>query len=245
MAREYSYMATMISLSAPPALRPFSAIVFDMDGTLLDTELVFKEIVYGVCEGLGFEMTPDIHLAMVGSSNEVSSRLLAEAYGVSFPYALFDQHCRAQMHERMAEMVPVKTGVHELLDELAARGIPAAVATSSGSAHAMRHLGTAGLLERFVTIVTRDDVSDPKPHPEPYLTAAARLQIDPADCLAVEDSRAGVQAAHAAGMQTVMVPDLVGPTDEIVELCAAVLESLHHLREAAFTPITPASVAGE
>ena len=108
--------------------RPFSAVVFDMDGTLLDTEMVFKEIVYGVCEGLGFEMTADIHLAMVGSSNEVSNRLLTEAYGVSFPFALFDQHCRAQMHERMAEMVPVKTGVHELLAELAARRIPTAVA---------------------------------------------------------------------------------------------------------------------
>jgi len=224
--------------------RPFSAVVFDMDGTLLDTEMVFKEIVYGVCEGLGFEMTADIHLAMVGSSNEVSNRLLTEAYGVSFPFALFDQHCRAQMHERMAEMVPVKTGVHELLDELSARRIPAAIATSSGSAHALRHLGTAGLIDRFVTIVTRDDVADPKPHPEPYLTAAARLRIDPADCLAVEDSRAGVQAAHAAGMQTVMVPDLVHPTDEIVQLCAAVLDSLHHLREAVFAPAPTGANSG-
>lgn len=232
----------MIPSPTPPRLRPFSAIVFDMDGTLLDTELVFKDIVYGVCEGLGFEMTPDIHLAMVGTSHEATNRLLVEAYGVSFPYAMFDQHCRTQMQERMAEMVPVKTGVHELLDELAARRIPAAIATSSRAAHAHRHLGTAGLLERFVAIVTRDDVAEPKPHPEPYLTAAARLRVDPADCLAVEDSRAGVRAAHAAGMQTVMVPDLVGPTDEIVQLCAAVLDSLHHLRQAAF-PALPA-VAG-
>lgn len=242
MQPETPYMASMISPSVRPTLRPFSAIVFDMDGTLLDTEMVFRDIVYGVCETLGFEMTADIHLAMVGTSHEASSRLLAEAYGVSFPYALFNQHCKTMMHERMAEMVPVKTGVHELLDELAARRIPAAVATSSGAAHALKHLGTAGLLDRFVTIVTRDDVTDPKPHPEPYLTAAARLQVDPADCLAVEDSRAGVQAAHAAGMQTVMVPDLVGPTDEIVQLCAAVLDSLHHLRETAFMA-APATAA--
>jgi HAD superfamily hydrolase (TIGR01509 family) len=194
MERKSTYIASMISPAIRPTLRPFSAIVFDLDGTLLDTELVFKDIVYGVCEGLGFEMTADIHLAMVGTSHEASSRLLAEAYGVSFPYALFDQHCRTRMQERMAEMVPVKTGVHELLDELAARRIPAAVATSSGANHALKHLGTAGLLDRFVTIVTRDDVTDPKPHPEPYLTAAARLRIDPADCLAVEDSRAA--ASH-------------------------------------------------
>jgi HAD superfamily hydrolase (TIGR01509 family) len=220
--------------STAPAFRPFSAVVFDMDGTLLDTETVFKEIVYKVCAGLGFEMTADIHLAMVGSSHEASNRLLVEAYGVSFPHALFEEHCRTQMHEQMAEMVPVKTGVHEMLAELKARRIPAAVATSSRAAHAIKHLGTAGLLDTFVTVVTRDDVTHPKPHPEPYLTAAARLGIDPVRCLAIEDSLSGVRAAHAAGMQTVMVPDLVGPSDEIVQLCAAVMDSLHHLREAVF-----------
>jgi beta-phosphoglucomutase-like phosphatase (HAD superfamily) len=96
------------------------------------------------------------------------------------------------------------------------------------------HLGTAGLLDEFATIVTRDDVTHPKPHPEPYLTAARRLGLAPDVCLAVEDSHSGVRSAHAAGLQTVMIPDLVGPSDEIRGLCAAVLTSLHDLREAAF-----------
>jgi HAD superfamily hydrolase (TIGR01509 family) len=216
---------------------PFSAVVFDMDGTLLDTELVFRSIVFEVSTGLGYEMTDDVHLGMVGSSHERTNALLVEAYGVTFPYALFDEQCRAIMHERMEQVVPIKAGALEILAELQARGIPAAVATSSRSHHAYTHLGKAGLLDMFETVVTRDDVEHPKPHPEPYLTAAKRLGVVPEDCLALEDSHSGVRAAHAAGMQTVMVPDLVRPSREITELCAAVMDSLHHVREAAFPKV--------
>ena len=218
----------------PPApLKPFAAVVFDMDGTLLDTELVFKEIVWDVTRGLGFEMTTDVHGRMVGSSHEAANALLVEAYGVAFPYEMFDAECRRIMKARMAEAVPVKAGVPEFLAELKARRIPMAVATSSRSPHALKNLGTAGLLDLFQAVVTRDDVTQPKPHPEPYLTAARHLGVTPASCLAIEDSHSGVKAAHGAGMQTVMVPDLVPPTDEIRALCT-ILGSLHEVRAAAF-----------
>lgn len=224
----------MFSTLPNSPLKPFSAIVFDMDGTLLDTEMVFKQIVWDVSTELGFEMTDDIHHAMVGSSHETTNRLLVEAYGVSFPYTIFDEKCRVLMKQKMSEVVPVKAGVHELLAELKARRIPAAVATSSRAPHALGHLGGAGILSMFEAVVTRDDVINPKPHPEPYLLAASRLGIDPLLCIAVEDSHTGVRAAHAAGMQTIMVPDIVAPSDEINALCVAVMNSLHDLRTAAF-----------
>jgi len=229
-----AYIAAMLNDSIRPSLAPFAAVVFDMDGTLLDTETVFRQIVFDVCGTLGFEMTDAVHQSIVGSSHEATNQLLVEAYGVAFPYALFDEQCRAMMRQRLADDVPVKVGVHELLAELGARGIPAAVATSSRAPHAQRHLGQAGIIDLFQAVVTRDDVANPKPHPEPYLTAAARLGVPPGDCLAIEDSHSGVRAAHAAGMQTVMVPDLVLPTDEIAALCAAVMESLHAVHAAVF-----------
>jgi HAD superfamily hydrolase (TIGR01509 family) len=226
-AGEPAYVARMTK-----AISPFDAVVFDMDGTLLDTELVFRSIVFDVADSLGYEMTDALHLAMVGSSHEETSRLLVEAYGASFPYGIFDAKCRDMMHHQLAETVPVKRGAPALLTELRTRKIPLAVATSSRSVHAFGHLGRAGLLDLFDSIVTRDDVLNPKPHPEPYLTAARRLGVAPGQCLAIEDSHSGVRAAHAAGMQTIMVPDLVRPTEEIESLCAAVLPSLAEVREA-------------
>ena len=224
----------MTLLSDTLRLRPFQAAIFDMDGTLLDTEAVFRDIVYDVCGELGFEMTDAVHHSMVGSSHERTNQLLIEAYGVAFPYSLFDEKCRVTMRERSHGGVPLKPGAVEFVTELRNRGIPTAVATSSRNPHAAHHLSAAGLLELFETVVTRDDVVNPKPHPEPYLMAARRLGVEPSVCLALEDSHTGVRAAHAAGMQTIMVPDIVLATDEIHALGVSVVESLVHVHRAAF-----------
>ena len=123
----------------------------------------------------------------------------------------------------------------DLLDLLDEKGLPRAVATSSPRLSVDRHLGHLGLLGRFHAVVTREDCANGKPHPEPYLNAARALDLDPADCLALEDSHNGVRSAHGAGMMTVMVPDLLAPTPEIGALCVGVLDTLHQVREALAT----------
>lgn len=224
----------MIAETLSPRLDRFQAVIFDMDGTILDTEAVFKAIVFEVCTDLGFEMTDAVHSSMVGTSHEHTNKLLIQAYGVAFPYTLFDERCRVLMRERSHDGVPVKPGAREFITELRERDIPLAVATSSRNPHAQHHLGAVGLLHLFDTVVTRDDVVNPKPHPEPYLTAAQRLGIEPVHCLALEDSNTGVRAAHAAGMQTVMVPDLVLPGVEIRSMGVRVMDNLDQVRLAAF-----------
>jgi len=224
-----------------PLAQPFDAVVFDMDGTLLDTEAVFKAIVYEVCGDLGFVMTDLVHGQMVGSSHEATAALLARTFGPGFSYDAFEDRCRAAMGLRMAETVPVKPGAVDLLSALRELDVPMAVATSSRSTHALTHLEAAGVIGLFDTIVTRDDVTNPKPHPEPYLTAAARLGVDPASCVAFEDSVSGVRAAHAAGMRTVMVPDLIRPSEEVAALCVAVLDTLAHAHEPLVSAPRPAN----
>ena len=115
------------------------------------------------------------------------------------------------------------------------------MATSSSRRSAQEHLTHNGVYDRFHAIVAREDVERHKPNPDPFLKAADLLGVAPEHCLALEDSHNGVRAAHAAGMMTVMVPDLLAPTDEMRSLCLAIAESLHDVRRILTIPTRRAS----
>ena len=204
--------------------RPIRAVVFDMDGLLLDSEVVVREALIQSAAALNYHFPDELFLEMVGRSYPDSRRLMEAHFDKDFPHGAWEAGVRAYMSKAV---ICLKSGVVELLDELDRRNLPRAVATSSGRIHVDRHFGEHGLAARFDAVVTSEDVARHKPHPDPYLKAAELLGVDPAHCLALEDSHNGVRAAHAAGMMTVMVPDLLHPTEEMQNLCVSVAESLH------------------
>jgi HAD superfamily hydrolase (TIGR01509 family) len=207
--------------------KPVEAVLFDMDGLLLDTEAVYIVALQAAARTLGREMPLDFCHSMIGVPGPACNVMIQEFYGDGFHIDAFRQHYSGNMRRLLESGIPLKPGVVELLDFLAGRGLPLAVATSAGRNTAEHHLGRAGLLDRFGAVATRDDVEHPKPHPGVYLEAARRLGVAPERCIAFEDSNIGLTAAHAAGAMAFMVPDILEPLPEIRAKCVDVMPDLH------------------
>lgn len=208
-------------------IEPVEAVLFDMDGLLLDTEVLYIEAMQASARSLGREMPLDLCHSMIGVPARECNVLVETHYGEGFSIADFRGHFSVHIRRLLEAGIPLKPGVVELLDFLAGRGLPLAVATSAGRATAESHLGKAGLLDCFAAVATRDDVERPKPHPDIYLEAARRLGVAPERCIAFEDSNVGLAAAHAAGAMAFMVPDIMPPSPEARAKCIQVVPDLH------------------
>lgn len=207
------------------------AVVFDMDGVLFDTETLVREAIDAAAPRLGIEMPEAVFLSLIGLGGESSRARLLEHYGGDFDIDAFWKAVDEDFHRLAEGRQYLKAGVIELLDWLDEASIPRAIATSSPHRNVQKNLRTHGLTSRFPVVVAHGDYQTGKPHPAPYLLAAEKLGFAPHDCLALEDSLNGVRSACAAGMMTVMVPDLIQPTDDIREICLAVVADLHEVRE--------------
>jgi HAD superfamily hydrolase (TIGR01509 family) len=207
-----------------------TAIIFDMDGLLFDTEKLYQEAILAAATEVGCELTTASFLRMVGTPWHVTRSRLIDENGATFPIeelrAAWIRHFDAIVSTRLS----LKPGVAELLDTLDELRLPRAIATSSSHKTAQHHLAAHDLVERFHEIVAHGDYATGKPAPDPYLEAAERLGVEPLFCLALEDSHNGVRSASSAGMMTIMVPDLLQPTDEIRGLCTFVLDDLYAVR---------------
>ena len=206
--------------------RPVAAVVFDMDGTLIDSESIYRRALVLAMEAMGLAVDEAFVHGLNGLPGpEINARILAR-FGADFPVQEFRHRYVTHRDLLAGDGIPLKPGAAEALRFVVGLGLPLALATSSQRAPALAHLSRLEVLAHFDVLVTREDVARPKPFPDLFLEAAARLRVAPADCLAVEDSKAGAEAALAAGMMTVMVPDVVAPSPELRARCVAVHASL-------------------
>lgn len=219
-------MPTQSTSTLSFSLPEVHAVILDMDGTLLDTETVYKACTLDTLAKLGWPDQFELIHDMVGLSSAKCDALLIARLGDQFPLAQYHDIFKVGRAARVQTGITLKHGTLALLDLLGCAKFPTAIATSSSRVAAEQHLTIAGIRSRFETVVTVDDVAHAKPDPEVYLHAAALLGVEPRHCVAVEDSAAGVLAASLAGMSTYMVPDMNSPDAETAKRCTAVCKDL-------------------
>ena len=213
------------------------AIVFDMDGLLFDTEILYQEAgVLAAAEG-GHQLGPELLSQTIGMTWGLSRTLLLGHLGSDFPVDEFQAAWVRHFWVIAETRLGLKPGALELLDTLDELALPRAIATSSSPNTVARHLQAHNLAGRFDAIVAHGDYDNGKPEPDPFVRAAERLRVEPRFCLALEDSHNGVRSASAAGMMTVMVPDMVPPTDEIRDRCTLVAGDLFEVRDLLLTEL--------
>lgn len=206
--------------------RGIEALVFDMDGVLLDTERIALASVKTAADLVGQEVPDAIAACLIGLGRDRGSEVLREGLGADFPIEAFWRAWAEDYHDRIARDLPVKPGVFRLIDAAERRGLRCAVATSTGSELARRKLRRAGILDRLVAVIGRDDVREGKPSPEPYVRAVTALGVAPLEALAFEDSLPGLTSASLAGLRTYWVPDVAQVASEALPSGVRVIPSL-------------------
>ena len=208
------------------------AVIFDMDGVLFDTEAVSNM----TWNQIGKEQDlDDIHgalLKVIGLNWNDGVAVLKKQYGEDFDGDGFLKEARVRNQAWIdANGIPLKQGVKEILQFLKDKQIPAAICSSTAVPIIESHLSNADMKDYFQEIIGGNLVKHSKPEPDIYLKACEAVGFAPEDCMAVEDSPNGIRAAYRAGMQTVMVPDLVPPTEELLSMCVRKEDSLLTLME--------------
>lgn len=203
------------------------AVIFDVDGTLLDTERIYMKAWKEAAAEAGYVM-PDSVLQKTRAVNaKDAARIFEEEIGNGFSYQAV-RPIRVRIAEEIIkrESPILKPGVLELLAFLEGKGIRLSVASSTNQQGTREHLAESRILDRFEVVVGGDMVTNGKPHPDIFLKVAEALSVAPEECIVVEDSPTGIRAAYAAGMKAVLVPDLAAITQEIIDMADVVLNSL-------------------
>ncbi len=208
------------------------AVIFDMDGTLIDTESISIIAWERAAASRGLDIPTQLYYDFIGITRTACLEILsAQLNDAALADELFELHKEIE-YELYPETLVLKPGATELIHSLHERGLRLALATSTRAVQMHAKFDRFELLPLMDAVVCGDELERSKPNPDIFLLAASRLGLDPSECAVVEDSFNGVRAGHAAGMFTVMVPDLVQPDEEITGLASVIVGSLSEVEAA-------------
>lgn len=208
------------------------AVLFDMDGTLIDTEKYYRIFWPKAMAEFGYHMTDEQVLSMRSLGRPFAPAQLKEWFGEKLDYYAIRARRTQIMEECLdREGIQLKPGAVTILKELQKRGVPAAVATASPPERTEKYLNLTGIRQYFSKIISATQVKEGKPSPDIYLFACAELGFEPEECMAVEDAPNGVLSAYRAGCKVVMVPDQTQPDEELKKCLYGCVESLDQLIE--------------
>lgn len=204
------------------------AVVFDMDGLLIDSEPTYQLTWKESCAAFGYTLSDEVNRSMLGLNNDDSEAVLLKTFGADFPLVPFRQTWAERWWQIARDQgIAAKAGALALIDALAVRNVPMAIATSSERAKVDFCLPQAGIDYSFQAIVCGPEVARGKPAPDIYQRAAQQLQVDAQHCVALEDSNNGMRAAKGAQMFAIMIPDLKGAEPDVAQLADAVCKDLN------------------
>ena len=202
--------------------------IFDMDGTLVDTEKFFRDAWLETADKFNVERKPELAAAMSGSQKEKMPEILREFYP-TVDAEKYISTVYAQVEARREKNIELKSGVIEILEYFKAKKIPMAVASSSPAEIIEKNLTRTGIKKYFDVLIGGDEVENGKPAPDIFLKAAEKIEVEPENCYIFEDSFNGIRAAVAAKSFAVMVIDCVQPTDEIKKICGGIFNDFHEV----------------
>lgn len=204
-----------------------SALVFDMDGLLLDSERIVKRSWENAGNEMGLPGMGGHIYHTLGKNRQGRDAYFRGALGAEFQIEEFQKRASRHFYKIVSEEgLPLKKGAKELLTYARERGYKTAVATSSSREYSTKILKQTGIFSYFDGGVFGDMVRYTKPDPEIYLKACESIQVKPEFCLALEDAPAGVYSAHAAGLKVIVVPDLLEPSEDVLKAAYKRCDSL-------------------
>ena len=207
--------------------RPIRGILFDMDGLVLDSEVLYTRFWREAANALGYPMTVEQSLGMRSLGKNLGQPYLESLFGPDVDYTTMRNKRIELMHVYVEEHgIPPKPGIFELLDYMEDNGITGAITSSSPMEFIEKHLSAVNLLHRFQKLCSGHDIPNTKPAPDIYLLGAKELGLRPEECLALEDSPTGILSAYRAGCLPIMIPDLEQPGEETQKLLFAKADSL-------------------